>query len=441
MTGFLESRAGRLTQWALGSALVVALALAVGRLMPTRPSYGIAAALVVLALGLAAAEPAAIPLVAMPLLLWGGRIGAGGIDLSVSDAVLFVATLTALVFVLRPFSPPMRTILWLSALYQFATLFTVVANPYLANLVEWFHAWMLVSGALLVGWTVGRAGYARLGLSIFLITASLLAAAVIVQGLLQYARGDFSPVFASWPFSMHKNFAGTVMGIAAVTAYARPEWMGWSRRWALTAFWLLAVGMLVTQSRQAIIALSVGLLFVAVRSGQHRNRSKMIVLAVVPALAFAGTLIRDEVAEGSRFSPVFQRLTWFEDTIGFWGQSPWVGHGLRYWYQPGNLGFQPPNAELEVLASAGVVGLATFLILMIGVLVVLWRMDPSYGTLGVAAVLSRLVQSQFDLFWVTVQVSIPFLIAGVCVGAAALAEERMRLASSGTNKDLAELAA
>jgi hypothetical protein len=30
--------------------------------------------------------------------------------------------------------------------------------------------------------------------------------------------------------------------------------------------------------------------------------------------------------------------------------------------------------------------------------------------------LGRFVQSQFDLFWVTAQVSIPFLVAGLCLG-------------------------
>jgi hypothetical protein len=56
----------------------------------------------------------------------------------------------------------------------------------------------------------------------------------------------------------------------------------------------------------------------------------------------------------------------------------------------------------------------------IGVLVVLWRMDPAYGTLALVAVLSRIVQSQFDLFWIAVSVSVPFVIAGICVGAMAL---------------------
>ena len=70
-----------------------------------------------------------------------------------------------------------------------------------------------------------------------------------------------------------------------------------------------------------------------------------------------------------------------------------------------------------MLASAGVVGLIGFLVMWIGVLVVLWRVDPRFGTLAVAILLCRLVQSQFDLFWVAVQVSVPFVVAGICLGA------------------------
>jgi hypothetical protein len=53
---------------------------------------------------------------------------------------------------------------------------------------------------------------------------------------------------------------------------------------------------------------------------------------------------------------------------------------------------------------------------MVGVLVILWRVEPLYGTLAFTVMLGRFVQSQFDLFWVTAQVSIPFLIAGLCLG-------------------------
>lgn len=423
MTGFLESRLGRVAQWGAGAVLVTLLAVAIGRLVPTQPGYGVVAALLVLTIGIAAFEPAIIPLLTMPMLLWGGRIGGGAVDLSVSDAVLFVATLAAITFTPRPFSPALRSLLWLSALYQFATLFTVIANPFTANAVEWVHAWMLVSGALIVGWTVGRSGHARAGLTLFLLAALVLAGAALTQGALQYAQGNFAPLFPSWPFQMHKNYAGTLFGFAAAVAYARPDWMGWSRRWALGAFWLLSAALLITQSRQAIMGLGAAVLLIALRKGQYRERSKLIVLTLVPALAFVGTLVRDEIEEGSQHSPVFQRLTWFEETIDFWRESPWVGHGLRFWYSGDGLLFQPPNAELEVLASTGVVGLAAFAALMIGSMIVLWRLDPVFGTMAVAVLGSRLVQSQFDLFWASAQASIPFAIVGVCLGAAALAEE------------------
>jgi len=69
-----------------------------------------------------------------------------------------------------------------------------------------------------------------------------------------------------------------------------------------------------------------------------------------------------------------------------------------------------------VLVSTGIVGLLAFLVMWAGILIVLWRVDPVYGTLAFAVVLSRIVQAQFDLFWVAGQVSIPFVIAGVCLG-------------------------
>jgi len=68
-----------------------------------------------------------------------------------------------------------------------------------------------------------------------------------------------------------------------------------------------------------------------------------------------------------------------------------------------------------------VIGVLGFLLLIVGAIVVLWKLPPVYGTLGAAIVLSRFVQGQFDLFWTAVQVSVPFVVAGICVGAAAQA--------------------
>jgi hypothetical protein len=158
------------------------------------------------------------------------------------------------------------------------------------------------------------------------------------------------------------------------------------------------------------------------REDSTRRRSKLLVLAGVGGLAFVATVVRDQVASGNQFNSVFQRINWLQDSVGIWLTDPVFGVGLRWWYTDRfEAPFQPPNAELEVLTSAGVLGVLCFLLLMIGAIVVLWKLPPVYGTLGAAIVLSRFVQGQFDLFWTAVQVSVPFVVAGICVGAAAQA--------------------
>lgn len=370
----------------------------------------------VIAAALTTSTPLAIALFAMPGLLVSQRIGLGGGDLSVSDAALAAAFGTALLLGHRPYSKPLRQLLVVNLVYQFATLFTVIINPYTLNTVEWFHAWVLISGALIVGWALGAAGYARLALSLMVFTASAFAIATLVQAALQYATGDFGPATPSWPFPMHKNFIGTVLAFGAIIAYLNPDWVGWTRGWARLAFFLMAAGIVAAQSRQAIIGLLAAII-IAVMRRSTTGRSRWMLLLLIPAAWLVVSMVIEQIESQNRHNSVFQRVEWFREVYHFWRESPIVGHGLRYWYNPGELRYQPPQAELEVLASAGVVGLIGFLVMWIGVLVVLWRVDPRFGTLAVAILLCRLVQSQFDLFWVAVQVSVPFVIAGICLGA------------------------
>lgn len=410
---------GRRVVWVAASVLAIVFALAVGAIVPDRPIIAFAAVGLVLALGVTVADPAAVPLLTMPVLLVAARVGGSGIDLSASDAALGIATVVALVFTPRPFSPALRNLLWLSAIYQFTTLFTVVANPDVSGMVEWVHAWMLVAGALVVGWTAGRSGHGAAGLSLILLASLVIAASTIAQGVQQYLVGNFSPVYPSWPYGMHKNLAGAVLAFAAVVAYARPVWMRWRKGWALAVFAVLVVALAFTQSRQAMVGLAVALVVIAVRGDANRRRSKAIVALVIPALAVVATTVRDQIASGNIHNSAFARLTWLQETVSYWAQSPWFGHGLRYWYRPGEPAFQPPNAEMEVLAAAGVVGLAGFLVLMIGTLVVLWKVDPSFGTLAFTMHLTRFVAGQLDIYWVTVQSSVPLVVVGICLGALA----------------------
>jgi len=115
--------------WTVSVVTLLALMFGVARLVPEQPYLALLVAVVVLMLGLTLADPTVIPLLSMPVLLVVVRVSAGGIALSVSDVVLFVAFWPAVVLGGRPYSPPMRSLLWLTAVYQACTLFTVVANP------------------------------------------------------------------------------------------------------------------------------------------------------------------------------------------------------------------------------------------------------------------------------------------------------------------------
>ncbi|MFP3714113.1 O-antigen ligase family protein [Puerhibacterium sp. TATVAM-FAB25] len=418
---------------ATGTAAVLLLGAvavaAVGVLAPTSLTLALVVALVFVVVALSVHEPAAVPVLAMPASVVVERVGGGGIDLSLSDFALFAAFWAALLLAKRPFSRPMRTLLWLSAAYQAATAFTVLVNPYLANTVEWFHAWLSVGGALVVGWAVGRSGRAGLGLTLFLLPCLGIALLTLAKAASQLAAGDTGPVYLETPYPMHKNFVGMLLAVAALVAYARPSWVRWPRWFALGSFWLCTAGAFGAQARQALVGLAVGVIVLSLRREPHRRRSRLILLAALPALYVVYLAVREQLESGNRFNSANQRLEWYADAIEVWQRNPWFGMGLRWWSsERTEFVFQPPNAELEMLSAAGVVGLAGFLLLFVGGLVPLWRMDPRFGNLAVTLLLVRFVSGQFDLFWVAVQVSVPFLLIGVCLGA----EEHARAAASGT---------
>ena len=410
-------------RWVL---LAAGTALGVYLLLDRGISNGVTTAAVigVLVIGLVLTEnvPMAIPLLAMPALFVVERVGFGAGDLTASDVALAAAFATAVLLGKRPYSAPMRQLLWFNLLYQFATIFTVIVNPQVANTVEWFHAWLLISGALVVGWALGRAGLARTALLLLVVSGCVIAAGTIATGLLQYLHGNFAPVYPAWPWAMHKNFAGTAMAFSAIIAYLRPTWAGLSDVWMKRALAVLVIAILLTQSRQALIGLMV-VIVVAVARRAVTGRSRLTLLLIIPAIVLIVSMVIDQVNSQNQHNSVFQRLDWLREVFAYWKHSPIFGHGLRFWYYDPVVPYQPPQAELEVVASAGLVGLIGFIAMWVGILVVLWRIDPRYGTLAIALPLSRIVQGQFDLFWTSVQTSIPFVVVGICLGALALSTE------------------
>ncbi|MDM8083259.1 O-antigen ligase family protein [Cellulomonas cellasea] len=409
-----------------GAALgLTALGIMLGALVAERPLLLVLVGSAVLAVGLTLRQPAAVPVLAMPALILINRVGDAAGGLSISDLVLFAALWPALLLGARPLSAPLRSMLWASAVYQALVLFTVIANPYAANTTEWFHSWLLIAGALLVGWAAGASGHGPLALGLYVGAAACVAVVTCSAWLVAAADGNYGPVFLGEPLMMHKNYLGCVLAFAALIVYARPRWLRWRDGWCLALLALFLVAILASQSRQAMIGLALAVAVVALRPDPTRRRSKLVLVAGVAVTVSVVSLVRDQIESGDLHNSANQRLAWFEQSVAIWQQHPVFGAGLRWWYTdrfPER--FQPPNAEFEVVSSAGAVGLVGWVLLVVVCLVALWRVDPRFGTLAFAMVLMRFTQGQFDLFWVAAQVSIPFVVAGVCLGAQAHAERR-----------------
>lgn len=384
-----------------------------------------AAAIGVLVIGLvlSGSRPLAIVLLATPALFVVERVGLGGGDLTVSDVALAAAFAAAFFLGDRDLSPPLKALLGFNLIYQFATLFTVIVNPFRQNTVEWFHAWLLISGALVAGWALGRAGKARTAFVLMHVVAGIIAVGTIVTAIPMYLGGDFAGVYPQWPWPMHKNFAGGAIAFVAFLAYMNPDWASLPKRWARASLILTVIALLLTQSRQAMIGLLVAVLVHVARQGAARHWL-MITAVSIPGTVLIVQSVIEQIESQNRFNSVYQRLEWIRQVYRLWQESPLFGHGLRYWYITPDAAYQPPQAELEVVASAGLLGLAGFAIMWVGIILVLWRVDSRFGMLALGSVLARLVQAQFDLFWVAAQVSIPFVIAGICLGAQALAVDR-----------------
>ena len=357
-----------------------------------------------------------VSMLAIPATLLVIRVGG---TLSASDLVLFVATIASLLLLRAQEAPQLRLVLWGAVVYQASILLTVVYNPYSANAIEWIHEAFLIAGGFIVGYVVGQTSQARNALSAYMTLACVIAAWACLYSVSHH----FQP--ANLPLSMQKNFVGNTLCFVVVIAYCRPDFLGWTRSFTSAVLSISLLGMLASQSRAAMIATACAIAFVLLRNLHLGRRSRLVILALAPMLFIAYSVTRNQLLSGNKFDSAHQRLTWFQDSLMIWHKSPWLGVGLRWWYTNRfENGFQPPNMEFEMLTCAGVVGLAGLVILLITMYQVCRRLDPRFGTLAVAILIARVVQGELDLFWVGAVGGFPFLICGLCIGAAALDQRR-----------------
>lgn len=396
------------TRLVVGIAAIGVLGAVAGILAVAAPDLALPVALVGLLAAIAFIDLTLVPVLAVPATMIMNRVG----PMSVSDFVLGGATVVALLMIRGKGAITMQPLVWTGAAYIGLTAPQLILNSYAANVIEWGHEIVLVLGSMVVGFVVGREGRARLALS----TYALIGVGIAVATMVTAVANGFGPVYLGM---LHKNSIGGILLVAALIVFANPPWLGWKQHWAYTAFLLCGVGMLAAQSRQALIGTGIGVLIIGLRPRFHNGkRSRLIWFMLIPVAVFVITEVREQLAAGDQFNSSAQRLTWYEDSIKVWLMSPLFGVGHRWWVtgHTGYSGFQPPNAELEVLTTVGIIGLIGFLAMFGGAIWLLARMNPVYGTIGLAIVVARLAQTQFDLYWVAGQSSILWIVAGICYG-------------------------
>lgn len=403
----------------LSSAILLLVAASLGWIAAAFGTFAIVLGVAVLAIGLASTNIALVPLMAFPAVLLPMRTG----PLSLTDLVLIAGTLPAFLLYRRSEAKDLQQFIWLGIAYQALLIPTLVLNPYVANLIEWGHEMFMVIGGLLVGWVVGRYGFASPALKLYLLGCVFIGLwAFVMGGIMLATEHAFGPVYLP---QLHKNFIGDVLAFGFIIAFMRPSWLGWSKRFAYPVMLACALGIAASGSRQAMVSVAVTILIMSLRGRQGgAGRGRVLLLALLPGMWFVFNSLSDQLEQyeqGDRFNSASQRIVWFVQSLDIWRESPIFGVGLRWWYTDRfSERFQPPNAIFEMLSSTGVVGTIAFFVLCLGGLWAALTLRPSYGNLAAAILLARFTQGQLDLFWLAGLAAIPWMIVGLVLGVQAM---------------------
>ena len=406
-------KASRALASALMSALALATAAGLGVLTAVHRSYGLAAGALVALVGVVYADPLLVPVAALPATLLVQRAGGGaGAGLALCDLAVVAGTGVAITKIPWDSAPTLRKALAPVAIFEAMMLLTVIANPNKHDVLEWAHRIEMLGGTLLVGWVVAASGRARQAVSLLLAGSLVLALLTLEHAV----RLHFHPA----QFGVYqKNFIGATMWMAVVIAHLNPSWLDLPKRLARVAKYVCGLALLASQSKQAIIALVVVLLYVVLRQPNVRRRSKLLLGALVP-MAIVGYLLVTREVTNLAVNPnnsIGTRLTSFSADFHVWASSPLIGQGMRWFYLPQFSSYiQPPNIFIESLVAGGIVGVIALVLLLGGFTRVLLSMPAEIGTIALVLVLGKVVEAMFDIYWTSGGFLLAWLVAGLAIG-------------------------
>ena len=199
----------------------------------------------------------------------------------------------------------------------------------------------------------------------------------IVTGLLQSRRATSAPSIRRGRGRCTRTSSARCWRSLAHRGLREPRWVGWSRGLARLVLAAVRRCSLMTQSRQALIGL-IGRAIVIVVLRRGSDRSVALRPALLIPAAWLGRHDGDRagrVAEPVQFGLPATRVV--PRGVRILEARPSSDTACATGTRPGEPPFQPPQAEIEVLASAGVVGLdRASSSCGSASLVVLWRVDP-----------------------------------------------------------------
>jgi hypothetical protein len=398
--------------------LLTSVGLAASALIPLiatdHERIAMLAAVACLAASLALVDPLLFPALALPATLLLQRLGgsAAGKSVDLSDVVLLIATGMAMPMIPWGSARVLRRILLLDLTYQVLIVTSLVAAHGSTEVLDWLHRWLLVSGGVIVGWVLARGGRARQAVSLFLAGTAALAVIALVHAV---GSGFHPAQFGSY----QKNYIGEVMVPAIVVAHLDPPWLGLDRRLARTVIGLDILGLLASQSKQAIVELVFVLFLLIVTMPSVRRRSRLILIGAAPAAVFAYIVSIRELRkfEHGGFNSLKERSIALTQALAASAGHRWFGLGPHWYFlarYAGNI--QPPDVFVEELAATGILGLFGLMLVVFGSAAVLARLPRSVGMLGLVLVLGRLVDGIFDIYWVSATGTLPWLFVGLSAG-------------------------
>ena len=390
-------------------ALIVAVS-ALALTIPSRPTFALGVAILLLALSIVLAAPSLLFALVFGATYAYWRVGPGTLNMSVCDAVTLAALVAAIPYV--PWqSRVLRRVLMGLAFYLALIGVSLLAHPTDRAIAEWFHRGVLFGGAVLIGAAVANRRETGIVLRTFVYAGALVSLSAVYESV----TSGFDPAY---PFTMHKNLAGSLLSVGIVVLVVAPIQLRFRRATTRFLLVLLVAGLAATQSRGAALALVAVLAVHVIRSRRGRRRAPMFLL-VMSLVLIVGSVVtlEDELKSNPRFNAIEARVNAFDYAVNdVWLQHPLTGGGLRWFQEFGTSNAGVHDLVLAELSEVGLIGLFGLIVLLGNTTVELVRRRSRVREMALLVFLFQILFGVTQILWVAGSLTVTMLMVGLAVG-------------------------